>query len=181
MPHRLLRLTQRSSAAIGSSAPDDRMLTVRTTRTIHAPLELVFHTLATPEEFSRAVPGIVDIEFLTEQTSGVGTRFRETREIRGRRSSTVLEVTEYERDDHIRLVADQGGTVWDTVFSVRPQGDAVEMTMVMECRPYRLLARLMNVLIIRVIRRLIDSDMDALKTWCEQQADRTCPGDAGDQ
>ena len=46
------------------------------------------------------------------------TRFRETRVMKGREASTVLEVTEYESPRRIRLVSDEGGTIWDTVFTV---------------------------------------------------------------
>ena len=36
-------------------------------------------------------------------------------------ATTELEVTEYVENDHVRMVADSHGTIWDTVFSVKEQ------------------------------------------------------------
>ena len=43
---------------------------------IEAPVEAVFRTVAHVEEFSRAVPHILRVEFLSEAKEGVGARFR---------------------------------------------------------------------------------------------------------
>lgn len=88
-------------------------------RTINAPLDLVFQTVADIRNFSKAVPHIVNAEFLSDVESGVGTRFRETRLMRGKEATTELEVTEYSENEHIRIVADAGGTIWDSLFTVR--------------------------------------------------------------
>lgn len=79
------------------------------TRTIAAPADKVFQTVAHIEEFSKALPHIVGVEFLTETHTGVGTRFRETRVMRGREGKTELEVTEYVANERIRLVSDVEG------------------------------------------------------------------------
>lgn len=81
----------------------------------------MFDTVAHIERYREAVADIVKIEFLSEQKEGVGTRFRETRLMKGREASADLEVTEYESSRHVRLVADSHGTVWDCVFQLRNQ------------------------------------------------------------
>jgi len=140
-------------------------------RTIQAPIETVFDAVAHIENFSKAVPHITKVEFLSDTRSGVGTRFRETRLMGSREASTELEVTEYVPNDHVRLVTDQAGTVWDTVFTVRPaDAGAVELTMVMDANAHRLMAKIMNPLIKGMIRRHIEKDMDAVKAYCEQNA-----------
>lgn len=138
-------------------------------RTIHAPIERVFDTVAHIDNFSKCIPDIVRIEFLSEERSGVGARFRETRLMRGKEQTVELEVTEYVQNDHIRLVSDTHGTVWDTVFTVRPAtGGGVELTMVMDANAYKFLPKLMNPLIKGLIRKAIEQDMDAVKTYCEE-------------
>ncbi|MHC4341280.1 MAG: SRPBCC family protein [Planctomycetota bacterium] len=140
-------------------------------RTIHAPIETVFNTVAHIDNFSKAVPAIVKVEFLSDVRSGVGTRFRETRLMGRREASTELEVTEYAENEHIRLVTDTGGTVWDTVFTVRPVSEGgVELTMVMDANAHKLLAKLMNPLIKGIIRKAIEKDTDAVKAHCEKMA-----------
>lgn len=136
-------------------------------RQIRAPAETVFDAVAHINNFSKAVPGITKIEFLSDRQTGVGTRFRETRVMNGREATVELEVTEYEPNDHVRIVSDTHGTVWDTVFKVEPRGDQTELTMTMDANAYKLLPKLMNPLIRGMIQKAIESDMDAVKTYCE--------------
>jgi hypothetical protein len=77
-------------------------------RAVVAPVETVFRTVADITHFSRAIPHIVNVEFLSAVRSGVGTRFRETRRTNGREMSTELEVTEYAANDRVRIVSDAG-------------------------------------------------------------------------
>ena len=137
-------------------------------RTIAAPVHTVFETVAQIEQFQAVIPQIMQVEFLTPSRSGVGTRFRESRAMGRRVVSTELEVTEYVADEHVRLVSDEGGTIWDTVFRVIPRGESTELTMTMDARPYRLLARIGVPLMKRFVRRAIERDMDAVKSHCER-------------
>jgi len=63
-------------------------------RTIKAPIELVFSRISDVHRFAEVSEDILEIEFLSEKTHGVGTRFRETRDMNGRRATTELEITE---------------------------------------------------------------------------------------
>jgi hypothetical protein len=146
------------------------MKPVRTSRTIAAPLSLVFETLSNPKNFQTAVPHIKKIEFLTEQESGAGTRFRETREMNGREESVVLEVTEYVANERVRIVSDAGGTIWDSVFSVSETAGGVEMNLQMDVRPYKVLARVMNLFIRGFVVKGLETDMDAVKKYCESRS-----------
>lgn len=142
------------------------------TRTIDAPADFVFETVADIEKFADVIPEIVSVDFLTEQRTGVGTRFRETRLIRGRKSSTDLEVKEFEAHRRIRLVADSHGTIWDTVFVVSESGGRTTLEMTMEATPHRLLTRLLNPLMRKAIRAAIEKDMDAVQNYCEVEEDQ---------
>lgn len=143
------------------------MSTITVTRAIAAKPERVFDTVAHIENFAEVVESIINVEFLSEQRTGVGTRFRETRLMKGREATSTLEVTEYEPHRRIRLVSDEGGAIWDTVFTVKPMGASTELFMVMKAKPYKLLARLMTPLFSGLVRKAIKSDMDAVKAHCE--------------
>ena len=138
-------------------------------RTIDAPVGVVFSTVADSSNFSEAVPHIEHVEFLSEARTGVGARFRETRLMGSRRATTELEVTEYVQDERVRFVADQGGTIWDTIFTVEPgpEGRGTRLRMVMEAKPHKLLARLVTPLMKRVITKAIAADLDAVKAYAE--------------
>jgi carbon monoxide dehydrogenase subunit G len=161
-----------TGGVVGMILAGAKSYNIHTTRAIRAPLEKVFQMLARIENFSQAVPGITNIEFLTDQKYGVGTRFRETRIMNGKEASTELEVSELVENERIRLVSDAGGTFWDTVFAVKPQGDHVEMNMHMDARPHNALARLVTPLILGMVSKAVESDMDAVQRACEESADK---------
>lgn len=143
------------------------MTTITTTRTIAAEPAVVFDAVAHIETFQMIQPGIVAIEFLTESRQGLGTRFRETRLMGNRRATTTLEVTEYDPPKAVRLVADEGGTIWDTLFSVEPKEDGSVLSMTMEARPHTTKAKAVTPLIKPMIARAVGKDMDQVKAWCE--------------
>lgn len=136
-------------------------------RTIDAPADFVFRTVAEIENFSKAIPHIVDVEFLSDIRSGVGSRFRETRLMMGREASTVLEVTEFVENERVRLVSDEGGTIWDSVFTVSPVGGRTELTLVMDAAPYTFKSRILVPIMKFVVRMGLAKDMDAVKEYCE--------------
>jgi len=144
------------------------MSKIRITRTINASVETVFQTIADIRNFSKAVPEIVDIEFLSASRSGVGTRFKETRKMNGKEAVEELEVTEYVENDHIRIVADSHGTVWDSLFTVKKSGDHTELTLVMEAKAYKFLPKLMTPIMRYFIKKAIAKDMAAVKDYCEK-------------
>ena len=137
-------------------------------RRIDASPARVFGAVAHIDEFSKAVPGIVKVEFLSDRRAGKGARFRETRLVRGRESTVDLEVTEYEPDSRVRFVSDTHGTVWDTVFTVEPEGTGTVLTMTMDATGKSPLPRIVNVLIKGMVRKAIEADMDAVKAYCER-------------
>ncbi|MGH1491634.1 MAG: SRPBCC family protein [Acidimicrobiales bacterium] len=143
------------------------MRTIEVTRTILAPREAVFDVTAHIERFAEVIPHITNVEFLTSSKTGVGTRFIETRTMGKRVASSTLEVTEYEPPESIRLVSDEGGTIWDTRFTYEPSDGGTDLTMIMEIRPHTLLARLMTPFIKRFVAKAVESDIEAVKQHCE--------------
>lgn len=136
---------------------------------IDAPLENVFQTVADIRNFSKAVPDIVDIEMLSDVTTGKGAHFRETRLMNGKEASTVLEVIEFVENERIRLIADSHGTVWDSVFTVKEENNGTTLKLVMEAKAYKLLPKLLNPLMKGVMKKALQKDMLAVKNYCEDQ------------
>jgi hypothetical protein len=100
----------------------------------------------------------------------VGVKFRATRLMKGKPSTCEQEVTEFVPNQHIRLVNVTHGTVWDTTFSVRAESGATVLTLTMDARAEQLLARLMTRLIAGIIQKALDTDLDAVKAYCEDPA-----------
>lgn len=146
------------------------MTRITVTKEIDAPVESVFRTVAEVNRFSKAIPHIVRVEFLSEEKTGLGTHFRETRLMRGKEVSTVLEITEYVENALVRLVADSHGAVWDTTFTTVAANGHSKLVMVMDATPKTFMARLSLPLIKRMVAKAVDSDMEAVKTYCESNS-----------
>ncbi|MBT8484413.1 MAG: SRPBCC family protein, partial [Phycisphaerae bacterium] len=116
------------------------------------------------------MPDVVKIEFLTDQRVGLGTKFRETRRMGKREMVTELDVTEFVENDHVRMVADSHGTIWDTLFEVTPTGGGTELTLTMDARAHKLLPRIMNPIMKGFFKKGIEKHLDSLKTHCEDKA-----------
>lgn len=142
------------------------------TLTIAAPVDVVFRTVADVTQFSQAVPSVVKVEFLSDRKTGVGTRFRETRLMKGKAQATELEVTEYAANEHVRLVTpvDEHGFVWDSTFAVRAQGGGTRLTLTMDARTDRLLGKIMLLFIGGMLQTALEGDMNAVQAFCERGA-----------
>ena len=139
-------------------------------RTIASPADKVFAAIADVRQFSRAVENIERVEFVSDTRAGLGTRFRETRLMRGREATVELEITEFAPPERVRFLSEAGGVRWDTVFTVAaaPNGEGTHLAMVMEATALTLPARLMMPLMKGMVRKAIAADMDAVKTYCEE-------------
>lgn len=137
---------------------------------INAPIDLVFKTISTPEKFKEAVPKIVAVEFLSEQQSGVGTRFKETRVMNKREVSTVLEITEEETNSLIRMVSKAGGTTWDSTFSTETEKDGVQLRLVMTATPHNFLSRMTVGMIKKMLEKALKQDLLSIKEYCERMS-----------
>ncbi len=139
------------------------------TKTIAAPIDRVFDTIANVESFARAIPPIVSIDFLSESQSGVGTRFRETRVTSGRRATTDVEITECVANDRIRMVTDSHGSIWETLFALQEVPEGTQLTLTMTAKAHQFLAKLMNPMVMPMIHGHIETDLDSVKQYCEAQ------------
>lgn len=137
---------------------------------IAAPLDVVFQAVSDVRNFREAVPHIVNIEFLTDQQVGEGTRFLETRLMNGREQTVELEVAEYVDNDRVRMISDEGGTIWDTLFTFADHSDSVQLDMQMDIKPHTLFARIITPLIRGMVVKGVESDMNALKKHCEAKS-----------
>lgn len=137
-------------------------------RTINAAPDRVFRTIADPEEFHRATPDGVNVEYLTAQRSGVGTRFRATRMNRGKPTAFDQEVIAYVPGKHIRMDNTTHGTRWIGMFDVAEKDGQSVLTLTMDSQSDRWLPRIMTRLIAPMVQKALEKDMDAVKAYCER-------------
>ena len=146
------------------------MTRVTVSRTIAAPVEVVFEAVTNIERLAETSPDVVGVEFLTASHHGLGTRFRETRKMKDREMVTELEITEFVENERSRMVADSHGTVWDTLFTVRPENGKTLLEIEMDARPHRLLTKLMTPLMKGFFRKGIEKHIEDVRDYCERIA-----------
>lgn len=138
-------------------------------RQIRSTVSRVFDTISKIDEFSKAIPGIDKIEILSGGPNGVGTRFRETRTIDGRQASSILEVSELVANDRIRLDSEMMNTRWSTLFTVvQSEGGNVNLSMQTRAIPHGVIAKLMLPMMLAMVRKCLDADLDAVKRHSER-------------
>ncbi len=138
-------------------------------RWIAATPSRVFETLSDPRRYASIQPAITAVEVLASDAEGRVERFRETRLMRGREATCVLEIKERRVNERLRFESDAGGAIWDSVYTLRPERDGTQLTFRMEARPYKFFAKLLTPLIHGMVTRAVTSDFDEVVKHFEQQ------------
>ena len=143
------------------------MTRISVTREIAAPVDVVFDAITNIERLPETNPDVVRVEFLGEQRSGVGTRFRETRAMGKKQMDTDLEIVELVPGEHARMVTDSHGTIWDTTFYTRPSAAGTELEIRMDARPHKLLTKILTPVMKGVFRKGMEKHSGNFATYCE--------------
>lgn len=144
------------------------MIRIIVKRIIKAPVEKVFKAVTDISNLPNVVPDIKSTEIKTDIKSGVGTKFRETRMMKGKESITDLEVTEYVENESVRMVADSHGTVWDSVFTVKETDIGTKLELIMVAKAHKILPKLLNPLMKNLFKKGLEKHIDAVKVFCEK-------------
>ena len=157
------------------------MVILESSRVVDAAPEAVFGTVSNGENYGRVIPNIATIEFVTAHKTGLGAKFRETRDLPGWRGVvarllsielTVNETVEYVENERVDLVADCVGADWHSVFSVSPVdgGRRTRLSLRLETRPHGLWGRLMPALLAVPTRQGMNADLDAVQAHYDAKA-----------
>lgn len=170
--HRKIRQADAALSSYGVSADlskADVVTNVTVSTHIGAPAETVWRAVSDFGSLPDRDPDVLQVEFLTDEHTGTGTRLRETRK-RGKSATMVteLEVAEWDPPSRMRTVADDHGTVWDTAFTIAAEGDGVRLTLSMDARAQALLPRLVNPLMKGMFRRGMGDYVDRIRRQCER-------------
>jgi len=142
-------------------------------RTVNAPIDNVFRVYSDFANAAARIDGIENIEILTDDPIGKGTRFRETRIMFGRESTEEMEITEFEQNKKYIVEANSCGAHFQTIFQFQPNGGSTNVKVELNTRSVTLFAKLMSplgFLMASSMKKCFSSDIDQLKQYCEQVA-----------
>ena len=145
------------------------MAKIEVSLTIRAPREEVFDLTTTVEDYAEVVPTIVGVEFLTEQRSGPGTRFRETRRLGRRATTSELEVADFDQPARVRLVAERAGARRETTLTYLNTRDGTDLHLLVDVRPRSVLARVRSWFVRDPLAKDVEAELDAIEAYFERR------------
>ncbi|TWU00593.1 Polyketide cyclase / dehydrase and lipid transport [Botrimarina colliarenosi] len=146
------------------------MACLTVTESIDAPPERVF-ALAT--DFAGAperVRGVKRLELLTDGPIGVGTRWRETRQIFGKESTEELEITRFDPPRSYTAECETCGCRFESTITCEPEGAGTLVTFQNQTQALTLSAKLMaplGVLMAGGMKKLFAADLADLRRAAE--------------
>ena len=162
---------QRTRAEHPLTREEQAVAGITAERIIDAPRELVFEQFTDLERAPQRISGIDELEILTDGPIGVGTRFRETRTMFGKKATEVMEFVAFDRPAAYELHAESRGSRYRTRFEFEDNAGATRVRMSFHATPLTLPARIMGCIVRSMfagtIRRCIAQDLADLADACE--------------
>jgi len=136
--------------------------------TIAKPKEEVFSFAANMDNSTNVMPNVVNIEKLTEGPVGVGTKYRETRDIRGKQASSVIEVVEYQPDERYSVESTMEGlqTIYHYWFT--EEGGETKIRFECEINTSTLKMKLVKPVFKRIMKKEDGDHLQHMKKAIEQ-------------
>lgn len=134
---------------------------------IRKPLEEVFAQATDFTNSPEIMDTVVDVELLSDGPVREGFRFKETREIRGKKASSVIEVTDFELNKKYSVRSHQHGLDlrYQYEFVQTTEGTKVEFAGELYTEGFR--NKLMKPLIKQIIKKEDQDHLQHLKKFIE--------------
>lgn len=146
---------------------------MRVVKQVNAPVETTFSVFSDVTKAQERVPGITNIEILSDVTQGVGTRWRETRIMMGQEATEEMEISDFQPNQSYDVVAQSRGIKYHTRYTFTPQQEGTRVEMIFSGTPTTLVTKVISVfsfLFAGTTQKALEADMDALKSVAEEQA-----------
>jgi uncharacterized protein YndB with AHSA1/START domain len=143
---------------------------IRVETDVAASPERLYALVTDITRWAEHLPAIEQVELLTPAPVRVGTRFRETRIMQGRRATEEMTVAELAPPDRFVLTAESHGMRYHAVHTFEPMAGGTRMRLTFTGEPVTWVARLASPLAFLMrgaIRRQLAADFAALKRAAE--------------
>lgn len=176
----------RAAASMALHSPQDfthgpTMPSIIASTHVAAPLERTFQVFTEIDQAAERIPGITQLEMLSEGPFGEGTRWRETRVIMKKEATEEMWVTGFQPPHRYTVEAESHGTHYETLFQFEPEGDGTKVTWNFKGTPQtfgaKLTAPLFGFFFKGMMKRCMHEDLEALRDVCEGKAPAGAPAD----
>lgn len=146
------------------------MAKITLSRRIECPRQEVFRLFSELDQLPSRISAIKGVEKLTAGPVGIGTRFRETREMFGKQATEEMVFTDFQADESYTVECDSHGTRYRSIFQFEPVGEYTDVNVSFEVRPMSFAARLLSPLgwlMIGATKKMLAGDVEDLKKVAE--------------
>jgi carbon monoxide dehydrogenase subunit G len=141
---------------------------------VSAPIERTFEVFTELEKAVERIPGITELELLSEGPFGEGTRWRETRLMFKKEAVEEMWVTGFDPPNSYTVEANSHGMLYQTLFEFLPEGDKTTVRWTFNGTPQTLGTKIMSpilgLLFNGVMKKCLQGDLDALRDAAEGEA-----------
>jgi uncharacterized membrane protein len=138
---------------------------------ITAPMIKVFNAFSDISKIEERISGIQKVEILSDMTSGVGTRWIETRVMFGKEATEEMEIVKMSNNESYIVEAESHGTKYKSIYMFKDLKDGnVKVNMTFEGTPISMSAKIMSLIgffFKGATKRALENDMVELKAYCE--------------
>jgi len=136
------------------------------TEHIARPPQDVFAVLADPTRATEFIDNIKASTKLTDGPVGVGTRFRETRIVRGKEASADLLVSAYEPNTHVGISTEAEGITVEDHYRLAPDAGGTRLTWICELEASGL-RKMMLPMVAGIMKKEDGDHLQKLKSYLE--------------
>jgi len=145
---------------------------IRASRLIQAPIERVFDIFSDITRIEERISGITKVDILSETTTGVGTRWRETRVMFGQEATEEMEISAFRPAQSYEVLAASRGSEYHTIYTFIEQNGGTQVEMIFSGKAVSFMAKLMSplaALMSGAARKALETDIEELQAICEQE------------
>ncbi|UAL53352.1 SRPBCC family protein [Bacillus sp. CMF21] len=138
--------------------------------TVNAPLDQVFNFAADVENAPLFMQNVTKVEKLTDGPVQAGTKYRETREIRGREATAVIEFIEYVPSAKYSVKSEMKGmeAIYHYMFSA--SGNQTTIRFECEINAKKFTMKLIKPVFVKIMKKEDGDHLQHLKKALEAQA-----------
>ncbi|MFE8697792.1 SRPBCC family protein [Cytobacillus sp. FJAT-53684] len=145
------------------------MADFRSSVIIHKPVNEVFRYMAGMENVQEIMPIVAEMEKLTDGEIGKGTKFKETRMVRGNKVYADVEYVEFNQDQSFTSRSNSNGLIveYKYVFHEIEEGTQVELEAFVKTSGLRM--KLTRPMIVKMIKREDGYQLENLRDMLEKE------------
>ncbi len=146
------------------------MGSLQVSKPINASIDRVFNLISDIENAPNYIKGIESIEVLTEGPIRVGSRWRETRTIMGRKSTEEMTVVQFKAPIIFAAKCKSCGALYESEFRCKATNNETLVTLSLSWKANSLMAKIMaplSKLMSSGIKKCLEDDLEDIKKAAE--------------